>query len=299
MGALSHCATSSGFIYAVVVAVFYRECAVMDAALGRLLEGTIFAERVYRFRSIDSTNSALLADAALKDAAGASLAEGTIYLADEQTAGRGRGGHAWHSAPGVGLYLSALLRPALPPDEVLGITLAAGIAAAEAISQVAGVDCDVRWPNDLLVREKNTQATTAPAKKAGGILTEMNSSNSGAVIVGFGINVNHTSLPPELQERATSLFLARGTRIDAAALTVALLQFFDREYRQLAQEGLRALLPRFEQHSSYVRGKRVIVGEAGGYEGITDGLNERGFLRVKTAEGIRTVLSGSVRAVSG
>ncbi len=239
----------------------------MDAALGRLLEGTIFAERVYRFRSIDSTNSALLADAALKDAAGASLAEGTIYLADEQTAGRGRGGHAWHSAPGVGLYLSALLRPALPPDEVLGITLAAGIAAA--------------------------------AKKAGGILTEMNSSNGGAVIVGFGINVNHTSLPPEVQESATSLFLASGTRIDAAALTVALLQFFDREYRQLAQKGLRALLPRFEQHSSYVRGKRVVVGEEGGYEGITNGLDERGFLRVKTAEGIRTVLSGSVRAVSG
>jgi len=296
MRALSHCATSSGFIYAVVVAVFYRECAVMDAALGRLLQGTIFAERVYRFRSIDSTNSALLADAALKDAAGATLPEGTVYLADEQTAGRGRGGHIWHSAPGVGLYLSALLRPNLPPDEVLGITLAAGIAAAEAIPQVAGVDCDVRWPNDLLVREK-AQVKSAPAKKAGGILTEMNSSNGGAVVVGFGINLNHASLPPELQESATSLFLASGTRIDAAALTVALLQFFDREYRQLAQEGLRALLPRFEPYSSYVRGKRVVVGEAGGYEGTTDGLDERGFLRVKTPEGIRTVLSGSVRAV--
>jgi BirA family biotin operon repressor/biotin-[acetyl-CoA-carboxylase] ligase len=269
----------------------------MDAALGKVVEGTIFAGRIYRFRSIDSTNAALLADAAFKDAAGASLAEGTIYLADEQTAGRGRGGHTWHSAPGVGLYLSALLRPNLPPDEVLGLTLAAGIAAAKAISQVAGVDCDVRWPNDLLVREKTAQAANAPAKKAGGILTEMNSSNGGAVVVGFGINVNHTSLPPELQANATSLFLAKGTRQDAAALTVALLQFFDREYRQLAREGLRALLPRFEQHSSYVRGKHVLVGEEGGYEGITGGLDERGFLRVKTVEGIKTVLSGSVRAI--
>src|SRR5260370_4144870 len=299
MGALSHCATSSGFIYAVVVAVFYREWALRDAALGRLVEGTIFTGRVYRFRSIDSTNSALLADAALKDAAGASLAEGTIYLRDEQHAGSGSGGHIWHCASGVGLYLSVLLRPNLPPDEVLGITLAAGIAAAEAISQVAGVDCDVHWPNDLLVQEKNDLAKNAQAKKAGGILTEMNSSNGGAVIVGFGINVNHTSLPPEVQESATSLFLASGTRIDAAALTVALLQFFDREYRQLVQKGLRALLPRFEQHSSYVRGQRVVVGEESGYEGITNGLDERGFLRVKTAEGIRTVLSGSVRAVSG
>src|SRR5258708_38452311 len=99
MGALSHCATSSGFIYAVVVAVFYRECAVMDAALGRLLEGTIFAERVYRFRSSDSPKPALLADAALKAAPRPTLAEGTIYLADEHTAGRGRGVNARHSTP--------------------------------------------------------------------------------------------------------------------------------------------------------------------------------------------------------
>jgi len=279
------------------VAALYRECAVIDAALGKLLKGTIFAGRVYRFASIDSTNSALLQDAALKDAAGVGLPEGAIYIADQQTAGRGRGKHAWHSPPGVGLYLSALLRPHLPANDVLGITLAAGVAAAEAITQVAGIECDVRWPNDLLVQ----------GKKTGGILTEMNSSNGGAVVVGFGINVNHASLPPELQETATSLFLARGllsdgvplkaARIDATALTTALLQFFDREYRRLAQEGLPALLARFEQRSSYVRGKRVIVGEEGGYEGITDGLDERGFLRVKTADGTRIVLSGAVRAL--
>jgi len=284
------------------VPTLYRERAVADAALGELLEGTIFAGHIYRFTSIDSTNSALLADAALpagsglNDASGAGLPEGTVYVSDEQTAGRGRAGHAWHSPPGVGLYLSALLRPSLPPDELLGITLAAGIAAAQAISQVAGVKCDVRWPNDLLLHNKKT----------GGILTEMNSGNGGAVVVGFGINVNHPSLPPELQESATSLLLAKNAqvpaqenaaRIDATALAAALLQFFDREYRSLVQQGLPALLARFEQHSSYVRGKRVVVGEEGGYEGITDGLDDRGFLRVRTAEGLRTVLSGSVRVV--
>jgi len=286
---------------------------VADAALGKLLEGTIFAGHVYRFAFIDSTNSALLADAGLpagsgsNDASGAGLPEGTVYVSDEQTAGRGRAGHTWHSSPGVGLYLSALLRPSLTPDELLGITLAAGIAAAQAISQVAGVKCDVRWPNDLLLHNKKT----------GGILTEMNSGNGGAVVVGFGINVNHTSLPPELQESATSLLLAKNAqvpaqgakpayaqglhgnaaRIDATALAAALLQFFDREYRCLVQQGLPALLARFEQHSSYVRGKRVVVGEEGGYEGITAGLDDRGFLQVRTVAGLRTVLSGSVRAV--
>lgn len=307
------CATSPGFVYAGRVAILYRERAVADAALGELLEGTIFAGHVYRFASIDSTNSALLADAGLPvgsgltHASGAGLPEGTVYVSDEQTAGRGRAGHIWHSLPGVGLYLSALLRPSLPPDELLGITLAAGIAAAQAISQIAGVNCDVRWPNDLLLHNK----------KAGGILTEMNSGNGGAVVVGFGINVNHPSLPPELQESATSLLLAKNpqvpakdakpacaqglhgnaARIDTTALAAALLQFFDREYRSLVQQGLPALLARFEQHSSYVRGKRVVVGEEGGYEGITDGLDDRGFLRVRTAAGLRTVLSGSVRAV--
>jgi BirA family biotin operon repressor/biotin-[acetyl-CoA-carboxylase] ligase len=275
------------------VAVLFRERAVLDTTLGTALDGTIFAGRVYRFATLDSTNSALLADAGTaaakadaKTKDGSALPDGTVYIADEQTAGRGRGGHSWHSAPGVGLYLSTLLRPSLASDEILGITLAAGIAAAEAISQVARISCDVRWPNDLLVQEK----------KVGGILTEMNSGSGGAVVVGFGTNVNHTVMPVELQPSATSLYLATGSHMDARMLAAALLQFFDREYKGLQQDGLRPLLLRFEQHSSYVRGKRVTVAEYGGYEGVTDGVDDRGFLRVKTADGIRTVISGTVRA---
>ena len=260
-----------------------RERAAADSALGRLLKGTIFAGRVQRFQSIASTNSAVLADAASKPG----LPEGTVYIADEQTGGRGRGGHTWHSPPGVGLYLSALLRPRLAPDGLVGITLAAGMVAAEAIEQVARVQCDLRWPNDLLVA----------GKKTGGILAEMNSGNGNALVVGFGINVNHSSLPPELQESATSLFLATGRRHEVTALAAALLQFFDREYRRLREDGLRPLLGRFAQRSSYVRGRHVFVGESGGYEGVTDGLDERGFLRVRTASGVRTVISGGVRAV--
>jgi BirA family biotin operon repressor/biotin-[acetyl-CoA-carboxylase] ligase len=257
--------------------------------LGRLLEGTIFGGRVYRFGTIHSTNSSLLADANAGDekAKGTpGLPEGTVYIAGEQTGGRGRGGHSWHSAPGVGLYLSALLRPSLTPDEMLGITLAAGIAAAQAINQVARVACDLRWPNDQLVNEK----------KVGGILTEMGSGNGCTVVVGFGINVNHSNLPEEFEASATSLYLATGSRQDVMALAAALLQFFDREYRGLKNHGLQALLARFEGRSSYARGRRVSVGEEGGYEGVTDGLDQRGFLRVKTSDGIRTVLSGTVRA---
>ncbi|PYX93988.1 MAG: hypothetical protein DMG67_02720 [Acidobacteria bacterium] len=106
------------------------------------------------------------------------------------------------------------------------------------------------------------------------------------------------STTPACRKRAhTQGFPADAARVDATALAAALLQFFDREYRSLVQQGQPALLARFEQHSSYVRGKRVVVGEEGGYEGISAGLDDRGFLRVHTAEGMRTVLSGSVRAV--
>jgi BirA family biotin operon repressor/biotin-[acetyl-CoA-carboxylase] ligase len=133
-------------------------------------------------------------------------------------------------------------------------------------------------------------------KKAGGILTEMSSGNGCTVVVGFGINVNHSSLPAELASSATSLYLATGASVDRMALAAALLQFFDREYRGLQNDGLEALVARFAKHSSYVRGRQVTVGEEGGYEGVTDGLDQRGFLRVKTGEGMRTVLSGTVRA---
>jgi len=150
-----------------------------------------------------------------------------------------------------------------------------------------------RWRPDLRQGRRSNRWRKCTAICAGLMI----SGNGVLVVVGFGINVNHPSLPPELEESATSLLLTMGKRVDAVALAAALLQFFDREYRQLTREGLRPLLERFARRSSYVRGKRVLVGENGGYEGTTDGLDERGFLRVKTATGTRTVISGGVRAV--
>src|ERR1700712_1703423 len=115
------------------------------AAVHRALTGTRFANRMRHFFSVDSTNTLLLA-AAVEGAP-----EGTVYVADEQTAGRGRGGHEWHSAAGDGLYVSVLIRAALPLREALWISLAAGLAAQHAIDEAAGLDIDIRWPNDLLL----------------------------------------------------------------------------------------------------------------------------------------------------
>jgi BirA family biotin operon repressor/biotin-[acetyl-CoA-carboxylase] ligase len=119
-------------------------------------------------------------------------------------------------------------------------------------------------------------------------------------VVGIGINVNQSRFEGELRDIATSLKIETGREWSRVELAAALLKSLDREYRSLDSTDPAArddLLRRFEERSSYARGKLVRVEENGGFEGITEGLDPRGFLRVRTGEGLRTVLSGGVRAL--
>jgi BirA family biotin operon repressor/biotin-[acetyl-CoA-carboxylase] ligase len=249
-----------------------------------LLRGTVFETRLHHFYKIGSTNTAAMA------AAGQGAVEGSVFLAEEQTAGRGRGDHSWQSARSAGVYCSVVLRP-LPPAEVLVLALAAGLAVQAALEQVDGrVRVDLKWPNDVLIA----------GKKVCGILTEMNAEATRVryIVVGIGINVNQVSFPREIEDETISLRLATGSEWSRVDLTAALLKSLDREYRLLVgQPDARAsILRRFAEHSSWVRGKQVRVQENGsGVEGITEGLDDQGFLRVRTAQGLRTVLSGTVR----
>jgi len=148
----------------------------------------------------------------------------------------------------------------------------------------------LKWPNDLL----------AGGKKFCGILTEMNAEATRVryVVVGVGINVNQVKFPAELRPIATSPRIETGTEWSRVELCAALLKSLDREYRALLNEGAAArgsVLKRFEENSSSVRGCKVRVEENGGIEGVTEGLDARGFLQVRTAEALRTVLSGTVR----
>jgi BirA family biotin operon repressor/biotin-[acetyl-CoA-carboxylase] ligase len=117
------------------------------------------------------------------------------------------------------------------------------------------------------------------------------------IVVGVGINVNQAEFPEELRDTATSLRIATGRRWSRVELCAALLKSLDREYRALSQKANAhdEILRRFEEHSSMIRGKHVRVEENGGFEGITEGLDSRGFLKVHTAEGLRIVYSGTVR----
>ncbi|MGC1781333.1 MAG: biotin--[acetyl-CoA-carboxylase] ligase [Acidobacteriaceae bacterium] len=258
-------------------------------AIHASLSGTIFAGKVHLFPTIDSTNAF-----AMREGASGAL-HGSVYVAEEQTAGRGRGDHAWHSEPHAGLYLSILLRPRITPSGALWLTLLAGLAVQEAIANVTNVVADIRWPNDLLFG----------SRKFGGILTEMSADAVQVryAVIGIGINVSHGQFPPDLRGMATSLFLESVRAPARQDVLIAILQVMDSDLGVLlSDEGFEAatesILKRMEKNSSWVRGKWVMVGEAGGYTGVTAGLDTRGFLRVETSGGIRTVLSGGVRAAS-
>ena len=206
---------------------------------------------------------------------------GTIVGADQQTAGLGRQGHTWHSEPDAGLYVSFVLKVAVAITEVPVVTLALGLAAAEAITKTAGVACDLRWPNDVLIQEK----------KVCGILTQLHSS---AIVAGIGINVNHSVFPPALSSLATSLRLASGMVQSRETLLSNLAASVQSFLTILTHDGKESLLRLFENASSYVRGRRVIVEER--MTGITAGLNHNGFLTVKQDDGTETIiLAGGVR----
>jgi BirA family transcriptional regulator, biotin operon repressor / biotin---[acetyl-CoA-carboxylase] ligase len=270
----------------------YQLTAVPDLLLPEMLEplvrGTIFgadvAHNYHHYYRAGSTNTLAL------EAAADGAPEGSVFLAEQQTAGRGRGSNQWHSEQSAGIYCSVVLRPAVPPSEVLTLSLAAGLAVQSAIQETdARVQADLKWPNDVLVQEK----------KVGGILTEMNAEATRVrhIVVGVGINVNQTSFPEELEPTATSLRLAMGAEWSRVELCAALLKSLDREYRELLEhpEAQREILRRFEAHSTTVHGAQVRIEENGGFEGVTDGLDPRGFLQVRTSDGLRIVYSGTVK----
>jgi BirA family biotin operon repressor/biotin-[acetyl-CoA-carboxylase] ligase len=210
---------------------------------------------------------------------------GTAVVAEQQLLGQGRLGRSWHSEKESGLYVSVVLRLALPAETMPALTLALGLATAEAVTQSTGVGCDLRWPNDVL----------AGGKKCAGILTQL---VEGAIIAGIGINVNQTSFPAELAEIATSLRMVSGRQHSREELLAALLEAVDAFAAVLVMEGKEKILDLFERSSSYARGRRVRVERPEGpLEGVTDGLDASGFLLVRTDDGDREViLTGGVRA---
>lgn len=234
------------------------------------------------FETVDSTMQV----AAERAAAGA--VTGTIIAAEEQTRGQGRLGRTWHSPRGTGLYFTEILRPAVSQQQVPLVTLALGLGVADALGLFAGVTCDLRWPNDVLIGDR----------KLCGILAQW---QHGAVLAGVGLNVNQAEFPEELRPIATSLKLETGTEHDKRLLLKAIAGSIDAHVRMLETSGVNAIVSLFAQASSYVEGRRVVVDLPNGpLRGVTSGLNADGFLTVVGDDGqLRTITAGGVRPDQG
>jgi BirA family transcriptional regulator, biotin operon repressor / biotin---[acetyl-CoA-carboxylase] ligase len=228
---------------------------------------------VQRFESVDSTNT-VAADLARNGAA-----EGHCVVADQQTAGRGRHGRTWTSQSGAGLYLSIVLRPGLPLDQLPLITLMAGVAAHDALRDT-GLKPDIKWVNDVLIDER----------KICGILAETVETPSGmAVILGVGVNLTDRNIPEELRSTATTLE-AHG--VSDANIEAVLLDRLAEWYEVLSGfRGPYRILDAWQQRSTYYSGKKVrITLHEDVITGTTDGLEPNGALRVKANDGSVTVV---------
>lgn len=230
------------------------------------------------FAEVDSTNDALrrLAD----DGA----PEGTVVIAETQSLGRGRQGRRWHSPPGVGLYISVLVRDVGPLDRATRWTLGAAVAVCEACNEVASIAATIKWPNDVQVR----------GRKLAGILAELRGAERPELVVGCGINALHRAedFPEDLRPHATSLRQAAGsTDVDREGLAAAFLARFAGVRQQLRSGGWDAVARRWAGLAPGAMDQpvRVHVGDRV-FEGRTAGLDPLGGLVVRSLDGATTVV---------
>jgi BirA family biotin operon repressor/biotin-[acetyl-CoA-carboxylase] ligase len=235
--------------------------------------GTASIVRLGRVESTQTVAFALAADGA---------PDGTVVMADSQAAGRGRRGRAWRDEPGASLLVSIVLRPRLEPARLPGLSLAAGVAVAEALTRTAGITPRLKWPNDVLVG----------GRKLAGILLETRLTGARpTAVLGVGVNLSQRVFPADLGPRATSVWLASGRLVDRDALLSALLDALGDWRRRLERQGFAPIRTRWRALADTL-GRTVTVD---GVSGVAVDVDADGALVVADAEGRRRrVLAGDV-----
>jgi BirA family transcriptional regulator, biotin operon repressor / biotin---[acetyl-CoA-carboxylase] ligase len=257
-------------------------------ALERVRLGRL-ASRVIFYPTIRSTN-----DVAAALAVQGGAVEGAVVCADEQTAGRGRRGHVWHSPPASGLYVSVILEPgaarADPDRATTLVTLMAGVALVDGIEAATGLRPDLKWPNDLLVGRR----------KLAGILSEgVGASAAGArvstVVVGYGINIAQTAYPRDVAARATSLDTELGRSVDRAIVFAQTLASLASRYDDLLAGRFDAILDAWRRRAHAAAGARFTwTSPAGPQSGVTAGIDERGALLVRIGDRVERIVAGEL-----
>lgn len=245
-------------------------------------------EELYFYKSVDSTNIRA------KDLAETGSVHGTLVVADEQTMGRGRRGRGWESRKGISIYMSLVLKPDIEPGNASMLTLVAAMAVAEGIRQSTGLECQIKWPNDVVIH----------GKKVCGILTEMSTQIDyiNHIVIGIGINVHNEEFPEEIRDIATSLYLESGKKQNRALIIEKVWEAFEQYYDiYLKTQDMQGLME--EYHQKLVNmGKEVrVLDPKEPYEGRALGITPRGELVVEVQGEKRNVASGevSVRGLYG
>lgn len=262
---------------------------VSEEEIEKYLKTTCFGRKVVYFDETDSTNTRA------KEAAADDYIHGSLYVADAQTAGKGRRGHSWGSDKGINIYMSYLLKPDIEIGCVSRLTLVAALAVAKALREIDGLDAQIKWPNDVVVN----------GKKICGILTEMSSEGTDInyVVTGIGVNVNIRDFSGELQDKATSIWIETGMEHDRSMIIGSIANYFECYYEQFEKTGnMEALLD--EYNALLVnRDKRVIVVSKDRTEEYTAiALDKDGGLIVRDDAGeTHSIISGevSVRGIYG
>lgn len=247
------------------------------------LSSRIFGRVLEYHARVGSTNDVIL------DMAEQAAPHGAVCLADEQSAGRGRRGYGWFSPPGCGIWASVLLRPRLSADRTPPLTLCAAAAVAPVLETAAGVSVEIKWPNDLLME----------GRKVAGILAESRvvSGDEPVIVIGMGINVNHTrgQFPDELSASATSLRIESGRPVGREDLFLAILASLESAYGHYLASGPASLLAEVDARLAW-QGLTVEADSPAGSAGRVSHIDEDGGLVLDRQDGGPLVIrSGSIR----
>lgn len=256
---------------------------LLAAEVERGLQTRIVGCSLFCLETLDSTN------AKVRQLAEAGAADGTVVIADRQSAGRGRLGRRWESPPSVNLYCSILLRPQIPVQQAPQLTFLSAVAVAETLNHLYQLSARVKWPNDILVG----------GAKIAGLLNEMNAETEQVhfVVLGVGVNLNMSAaqFPAEMLYPATSVSLELGQLIDRVTFVRAFLQRLDGYYQEFLAEGFVPIRRRWEALCDLLNCRVQVDQNPVLLQGVVVGLDTDGALRLQLDDGrVERILAGDV-----
>lgn len=245
---------------------------ITDVELGSRMDTNWAGGKLVYLDEVDSTNNYA------RKLAEDGVQHGTLVVADYQNGGKGRRGRAWVMPHGKAIAMSLIVRPDIRPEKASMMTLVTGMAVAEAIKKVTGLDTKIKWPNDIVIN----------GKKISGILTEMSAEMDGInyVVIGIGINANFTEFPEELRETATSLQQQLGYPVDRGAIICMTMKIFEIYYERFMEtQSMKGLAEEYQQMLVNLDRQVRVLEPGNEYSGVARGIDETGQLLVEKENG--------------